>query len=119
MQVIHLTKAEFLKKVNDFESHPGELKYEGDKPCIVDFYTDWCSYCIALSPLLDEIAKEYDGKIYVYKVDVDQEEALESEYRIRTIPTVLFIPMQGEPVRRQGGIGKAELKKIIDEKLIG
>jgi len=76
METIHLTKAEFLKKVCNYEANPNEWKYEGTVPCIVDFYATWCGPCKMLSPTLEDLAKEYDGKIVVYKVDVDQEQDL-------------------------------------------
>ena len=72
-KVIHLTKAEFLEKVYNFEKNPDEWKYEGDKPAIVDFYATWCGPCKMVAPILDELAKEYDGQIVIYKVDTDKE----------------------------------------------
>ena len=66
-KVIHLTKADFLAKVYNFEKNPKEWKYEGDKPAIVDFYADWCGPCKMVAPILDELAKEYDGQIVIYK----------------------------------------------------
>lgn len=74
METIHLTKAEFLKKVCNYEANPNEWKYEGTVPCIVDFYATWCGPCKMIAPTLVELAKEYEGKIVVYKVDVDQED---------------------------------------------
>ena len=103
-KVIHLTKAEFLAKVYNFEKNPEEWKYEGDKPCIVDFYATWCGPCKALAPVLEELAKEYDGKIYIYKVDVDKEEELAATFGIRSIPTLLWIPKNGKPTVTQGAM---------------
>ena len=117
-KVIHLTKAEFLAKVYNFEKNPEEWKYEGDKPCIVDFYATWCGPCKALAPVLEELAKEYDGKIYIYKVDVDKEEELAATFGIRSIPTLLWIPKDGKPTVTQGAMPKTELKKMIDEVLL-
>lgn len=118
MEVIHLTKAEFLKKVFNYEANPNEWKYEGDKPCIVDFFATWCGPCKALSPVLDSIAKEYDGKLVVYKIDVNQEEDLAAAFGVRSIPTLLFIPMTGKPTITNGSMGYNELKKIIDTELV-
>lgn len=118
MEVVHLTKADFLKLVYDFEKNPKEWKYEGDKPAIVDFYATWCGPCKVLSPIIEELAKEYDGKLVVYKVDVDKEEDLAAAFNVRSIPTLLWIPMKGEPFLSQGMMPKAELKKSIDDKLL-
>ena len=119
METIHLTKAEFLKKVYDYEANPDTWKYAGDKPAIVDFYATWCGPCKALSPILEDLAKEYDGKIYIYKVDVDKESDLAGAFGIQSIPTLLFIPQDGQPVITQGMKSKNELKKMIDEQLLG
>ena len=73
MEIVHLTKAEFLKKVYNYEANPNDWKYEGDKPAIVDFYADWCGPCKMVAPILDELAKEYDGQIVIYKVDTEKE----------------------------------------------
>lgn len=118
MEIIHLTKAEFLNKVYNYETNPEEWKYEGDKPCIVDFYATWCGPCKALAPVLEDLAKEYDGKIYIYKIDVDKEKDLSSAFGIRSIPTLLWIPQTGKPTVTQGAMPKAELKKMIDETLL-
>lgn len=117
-KVIHLTKAEFLEKVYNYEKNPNEWKYEGNKPAIVDFYADWCGPCKMVAPILDELAKEYDGQIVIYKVDTDKERDLASAFGIRSIPSILFIPMQGEPEMAQGAMPKASFKKAIDEFLL-
>ena len=93
-RVVHITKADFLKKVYDFEKNPDEWKYLGSQPAIVDFYADWCGPCRQLSPVLDELAKEYSGKLTIYKVNVDNERGLATFFGIRSIPTLLFIPMK-------------------------
>lgn len=99
---IHLTKAEFLKRVVDYESNPNEWNYLGDKPAIVDFYADWCRPCKIAGPILDELAKEYDGKLYVYKVNTETEQELAGAFGISSIPAFLFIPMQGDPQMAAG-----------------
>ena len=118
MELTHLTKAEFLKKVYNYEANPNDWKYEGDKPCIVDFYATWCGPCKALAPVLEDLAKEYEGKIYIYKVDVDKEQDLAAAFGIRSIPTLLWVPLNGKPKTTQGAMPKNELKKMIDDTLL-
>lgn len=116
-KVVHITKADFLKKVYDFEKNPDEWKYLGSQPAIVDFYADWCGPCRQLSPVLDELAKGYSGKLTIYKVNVDNERGLATFFGIRSIPTLLFIPMKGKPQRSLGALSKTELKGIIKDVL--
>lgn len=117
MKVIHLTKEEFLKKVANYEKDAQKWNYLGDKPAIVDFYATWCGPCKSVSPILEELAEEYDGKIYIYKVDVDQEEELASAFGVRSVPTLLFIPMKGDPQIAQGAMPKSAFKDAIDNVL--
>ena len=117
IKVVHITKADFLKKVYDFEKNPDEWKYLGSQQAIVDFYADWCGPCRQLSPVLDELAKEYSGKLTIYKVNVDNERGLATFFGIRSIPTLLFIPMKGKPQRSLGALSKTELKGIIKDVL--
>lgn len=116
-KVVHITMADFLKKVYDFEKNPDEWRYLGSQPAIVDFYADWCGPCRQLSPVLDELAKEYSGKLTIYKVNVDNERGLATFFGIRSIPTLLFIPMKGKPQRSLGALSKTELKGIIKDVL--
>ena len=118
MKTIELTKADFLKKIVDYEKNPEEWIYLGDKPAIIDFYASWCGPCKMMSPILDEISKEYEGKIYVYKVNVDKEADLASVFGIRSIPSLLFVPMKKEPSMVQGAMPKNELKKLVDDILL-
>ncbi|MCK4343481.1 MAG: thioredoxin [Phycisphaerae bacterium] len=108
----HLSKTEFLQKVFDFEQHK-EWRFEGDVPCIVDFSADWCQPCKLLGPILDELAKEYDGKINIYKVDTGAEPELAAVFGIRSIPTMLFVPKKGKPQMTVGVIPKGTIKKAI------
>ena len=89
MEVVSLNKAEFLKKVYDFEANPNDWKFEGKRPAIVDFYATWCGPCKALHPVLEELSKEYSGKVDIYQIDVDQEKELAAAFGIRSIPTLL------------------------------
>jgi len=118
MGTIKLTKAEFLTKVANYEANPSEWKYLGDKPCIIDFYADWCGPCKTIAPILEELAKEYDGQIYIYKVDTEKEQELAAAFGIRSIPSLLFVPMNEQPQMAQGALPKATFKKAIDEVLL-
>ena len=118
MGTIQLTKAEFLEKVANYEANPSEWKYVGDKPCIIDFYADWCGPCKVIAPILDELAKEYHGQIYIYKVDTEKEQELAAAFGIRSIPSLLFCPMEGQPQMAQGALPKETFKKAIDEVLL-
>ncbi len=115
MNTIALTKADFLKKVADYEKNPTEWKYLGDKPALIDFYASWCGPCKALAPVLEELAAEYGDQIYIYKIDTEAEQELAAAFGIRSIPTLLFVPMEGQPRMAQGALPKATLKKAIDE----
>lgn len=117
MKAINLTKEDFLTKVMDYKNNPTEWKYLGDKPAVIDFYASWCGPCKMMAPIMDELAKEYEGKVYIYKIDTEAEEELSQIFGIRSIPSLLFIPMDGKPMMSQGALPKAELKKIINENL--
>ena len=119
MNTIALTKADFLKRVADYEKNPTEWKYLGDKPALVDFYASWCGPCKALAPVLEELAAEYGDQIYIYKVNTEEEQELAAAFGIRSIPTLLFIPMEGKPQMAQGALPKAMLKKAIDDVMLG
>ena len=118
MTVTELTQEDFVKKVYDFETNPNAWKFEGDKPAVIDFYATWCGPCKMMSPILDEISKEYEGKINVYKVNVDKEADLASVFGIRSIPSLLFVPMKKEPSMVQGAMPRNELKKLVDDILL-
>ncbi|GMT45712.1 MAG: thiol reductase thioredoxin [bacterium] len=113
-----LTYATFLKKVWNFEKHPKGWIYEGDEPSVIDFYAVWCGPCKRLAPIIDEMAKKYDGKVKFYKVDVDKESKLASVFRIRSIPAVLFIPKHGKPRMQIGLLPHDTYVRIIDEQLL-
>ena len=118
MGTIHLTKAEFLAKVANYEKEPNEWKYLGDKPCIIDFYATWCGPCKMIAPILEELAKEYNGQIYIYKVDTGAEQDLAGAFGIRSIPSLLFCPMNGKPQMAQGALPKDAMVKAINEVLL-
>ena len=110
---MHLTKAKFLSKVANFQTYPTNWKYLGDKPCIIDFYASWCGPCKLVAPIIKDLAKDYDGQIYVYKVDIDAEEEIASAYGIQSIPTIFFCPMNGPPQLINGVISKEAFEKTI------
>lgn len=119
MKVIDLSKESFVERVSEFQQYPEGWNFKGDKPCVVDFHAPWCVYCKALSPVLDQLAGEYDGKIDFYKVDVDQEPELESAFKIRMIPNLLFVPVNGTPYMELGTMGKPQLKSMLEDLLAG
>lgn len=114
MSALHLTTREFKEKVYNFEANPNTFKYEGSMPAIVDFFATWCGPCQALGPVLDELAKEYEGRLLIYKVDVDKNEELSQLFGIRSVPTLLYIPKEGQPYILPGAPSKAQLKQIIE-----
>ncbi|MBP6231416.1 MAG: thioredoxin [Paludibacteraceae bacterium] len=118
MKPIYLTKAEFLKKVVNYEESPNEWKYLGDKPAIIDFYASWCGPCKMIAPILDELAAEYAGEIYIYKIDTEQEQELAAAFGIQSIPTLLLVPMNENPQVIRGALPKAQFKEAIDKTLL-
>ncbi|MGL5561180.1 MAG: thioredoxin [Tannerellaceae bacterium] len=116
--VVKLNKDEFLKRVFNYEKNSQEWKYEGNKPAIIDFYADWCGPCRKVAPVLEELAKEYDGKIVIYKVDTEKDKELAQKFGIQSLPSLLFVPMNGKPQMAVGAIPKEDLKKAIDEFLL-
>ena len=118
MITIELTKADFLKKVMDYETNPNEWKYLGDKPAIIDFYASWCGPCKMVAPILEELAEEYDGQIYIYKVNTEEEQELAGLFGIRSIPSILFIPMGEQPQMATGAMPKSSFKEAIDKVLL-
>ena len=118
MKTIELTKADFLTKVMDYEANPQEWKYLGDKPAIIDFYASWCGPCKMVAPILEELAEEYDGQIYIYKVNTEKEQELAAMFGIRSIPSILFIPMGEQPQMAMGAMPKSSFKEAIDKVLL-
>lgn len=117
-EVIALNKAEFLKKVFDFEKNKDKWVYEGDKPCIIDFYAEWCGPCKKVAPILKDLAMRYKDDIVIYKIDVDKEKELAAAFGIQSIPTFLFIPAKGQPQMAQGALPQEEFVKQIDSFLL-
>lgn len=114
--IIHLTNDQFKKMIFNYETTK-EWKYLGNKPAIIDFYANWCGPCKIMAPRLEEIAKEYAGKLIIYKVDTDKEKQLSANLGIQSLPTLLFIPQNGKPQAAMGAIPKESLVKAINEVL--
>ena len=111
---IQLDKQTFLKRVYDFEKNPQNWTYAGDKPCVIDFYADWCGPCKVIAPYLEEIAGKYNGKVYVYKVNVDNQQELAQFFGIQSIPAVLFCPMVGKPTMMTGSRPKEDFYTAVE-----
>jgi len=112
----HLTTETFKEKVFNYDVNK-EWKFEGDKPCLIDFYADWCAPCRMVAPILEELAKEYDGKLNIYKVDTDKEQELAMVFGIQSIPSLLFVPKDGQPQMAMGALPKETFKKAIKDVL--
>lgn len=112
----HLTKESFKDKVFDYETS-SEWNYKGELPAIIDFYADWCGPCKMVAPILEELADEYDGKMHVYKIDTDAEQELAGAFGIQSIPSLLFIPVDGQPQMAAGALPKDTLKKAMKDVL--
>ena len=114
MNTINLTKGGFLRKVANYMANPDEWKFLGERPALIDFYAPWCGPCKQLSPVLDELAKEYAGRLDIYKVNVEAEPELASLFRVRSVPTLVFAPMQGYPQITAGAPSKGQLRQALD-----
>jgi thioredoxin 1 len=112
--VEHLTIQDFKDKIFDFEQNK-DWSFRGAIPVLIDFYADWCGPCKALAPVLDDLSKEYAGRIQIYKVDTEAEQELAAMFGIRSIPSLLFIPMEGQPTMAQGALPKATLKQAFKD----
>ena len=118
MATVHLTKEQFLRRIADYEKNPDSFRFLGSRPALIDFYAGWCGPCKMLAPLLEELSDEYAGRVDIYKVDVEQEEELAALFRVRSIPTLVYIPMDGQIRMTQGAVGKPQLKEAIENILL-
>lgn len=112
----HLNKETFKEKVFDFEANK-EWKYEGDKPCLIDFYADWCGPCKMVAPVLEELQKEYGDKIVIYKIDTEDQQELAGMFGVQSIPSLLFVPQEGQPQMAMGALPKPTFEKAISDVL--
>lgn len=117
MATIQLTADGFKEKVFDY-SKEEDWQYKGSLPAIIDFYADWCGPCKAVAPVLEELSKEYDGRLLIYKIDTDKEEELSTLFGIQSIPTLLFIPTKGAPMMQKGALPKKAFQQVIEERLL-
>lgn len=115
----HLTAAKFKEKIWNYEKNPEKWTYEGTLPCVVDFYADWCKPCKIVAPIMDDLADYYEGRVKIYKVDTDDERELASVFQVRSIPSILFAPINGQPAMQPGALSKEQYIQIIDEFVLG
>ena len=118
MKAKEITTDYFQKHVFDYVANPNEWKFIGQRPAIIDFYAKWCGPCKAMAPHLDQIAEEFEGKLDVYKVDVDQEVELTEVFGVRSMPTLLFIAQEGLPQKAVGAMTYGQLKEVIADILL-
>ena len=118
MGAIHLTMGGFENRIAKIEDLANGWNFLGERPALIDFFASWCGPCQRLSPIIDELAEEYAGKVDIYKVNVDDEETLAQIFKVRSIPTLVYIPKGETPTIQAGGKTKAELKELIDSILL-
>jgi len=117
MATIQLNAQDFKDKIFDYESDE-EWKFKGDKAGIIDFYADWCGPCKSIAPILEELSNEYKERLVIYKIDTDKEIELSSLFGIQSIPTLLFIPLDGKLMVQKGALPKNVLQQVIEERLL-
>ena len=112
----HLTKETFQEKVFNYGKNK-DWKFEGNLPCVIDFYADWCAPCKIVTPILEELAEEYKGKVTIYKIDTAEQQELAAAFGIRSIPSLLFCPKKGQPQMAMGALPKESFKKAFKDVL--
>ncbi len=117
-QVNKLTAETFQKLVYDYKANPNEWVFKGDQPVIIDFYADWCRPCKMVAPIMDELSKEYQGKVRIYKVNTDEQRELAGLFQINSIPAVLFVPKNGKPQMSVGAMQKPAYVDMIKNVLL-
>ena len=116
---VEMDKEMFLKRIADYKNNPNEFKYLGDKPAIIDFYATWCGPCKQVAPIVADMAREFSGKIHVYKIDIDKEPELAKVFGIQSIPSFLFIPKKGEPRMVVGAMDRKTFRETLTANLFG
>jgi thioredoxin len=118
-KVVHLNTQMFIDQIFDYKSSPTKWVYKGDKPAIIDFYADWCGPCKRVAPIMEQLAGEYAGQINIYKVNTDEERELAGQvFGIRSIPSILYIPVEGQPTMYTGAFPKERYVELINEILL-
>ena len=117
MATIHLDTQGFKDKMFNYDTEQ-EWKFKGDKAAVIDFYADWCGPCKSIAPVLEELSDQYKDEVVIYKIDTDEETELSSLFGIQSIPTLLFIPLNGNPMVQKGALPKNVLQQIIEERLL-
>ena len=112
----HLTAETFKEKVFNYDENK-DWKFEGDLPCMIDFYADWCGPCKMVAPVLEELSEEYEGKVNIYKVNTEQERELSSAFGIQSSPSLLFVPRDGQPQMAMGALPKDTFRQAIRDVL--
>jgi len=113
----NLNKNTFLEKVFNYEQNK-DWKFEGEIPCVIDFWAPWCGPCRAVAPVIEELSKEYKGRVNFYKINTDEEQELAGAFGIRSIPSLLFVPMSGQPKMAVGALPKESLKEAVEQELL-
>ena len=108
----HLTKDSFKQKVFDYQNSRG-YRFEGERPVVIDFYTNWCVPCKTIAPILEELQREYERKVDNYKVDSEMEKESPKAFNVRSIPTLMFVPEEGQPQVGCGAVSKGDLKHFF------
>jgi thioredoxin len=118
MATVKLTQQKFLDEIFDYTKEK-EWKYKGDKPAIIDFYADWCRPCKMVAPILEELSNEYQDNLIIYKCDTEVERELANVFQIRSIPSLLFIPVDKQPMMQAGALPKSTFIEVIERELLG
>ncbi len=114
----YLTKETFIEEIFNYQDEK-EWNYQGDLPGVIDFYADWCGPCKMVAPVIEELSEEYSGKVNFFKVDTEAEQDLAAAFGIQSIPSLLFIPLDGKPRMAAGALPKETMKEVIDKELLG